>query len=260
VSWLGKAVTQAGRYRSADLHYARALNQVLTLRREHPNDLAWLKQQIDLQLRLAEVRMALGSPSQGLLLEAQREARYLTRADPENVSWLASAIYLEAALLRSQTSAGSQAAQRALDLLDQLAGLRMGKGLPEAAVGQQVRLLAIAASAKAPKDVRRLALHQARASEALSAALARTPDDFQLLAIQIELLLLKLGDPNADTKDAQSACGRAAELLSSRPGWLQSHVELTRSWIRVQRCLRVGEGSLAEVKLAEEWVQTQRER
>ncbi|MFG6440867.1 protein kinase domain-containing protein [Roseateles sp. LKC17W] len=258
MSWLGSALTQAGRWRRAAEHYAAGLQRLAQARARQPQDMAWLQTEVDLQLRLAEAYRELQQPAQSALQAAADGAQALVRGDPSNQAWQLRQLLAAAVALGDVADGGVGRADRALALLDALAAQRGGKGAPDSTLARQVGLLALACERECVKTLgARFRVHRERVTRALLAARTRSSHDFQLLEAAVRLELLT---PVSTVGAERDACKRAAAMLDDRPGWKQVHAELTRQWLRVDACLRVSAAANAEAETARQWLDAQRER
>ncbi|NCT81858.1 MAG: serine/threonine protein kinase [Comamonadaceae bacterium] len=263
ISWLGNVLTQSGQLRSARASYLQGLEKIEAVRAARPDDLAWLKKQADMQLRLAELELDMGLlPAAFDHLQAARAgARRLVQADPSNQTWLLGQLYTEALALFHDEQPVHVRSRRTLELLAQLAALRGGKGAPESFLVRQAGLLQMAtASGCTAGSCAELAEHLAKAASAIQSARTRSPHDLQLLDAAVRLALSGPALRVSGEREAMQGCARAAELLGSRDGWRQVHAGLTRSWLTVQNCIRADAAPTPDMVAAQAWLSAQRGR
>jgi len=263
ISWLGTVLTQSGQLQRARGFYLQGLEKVASVRGARPDDLAWVKKETDMQLRLAEVELELGQTAGARehLQAARAGSQRLVKGDASNQTWVLGQIHTEALALSQDALPGTARYRRMIELLDQLAALRGGKGAPDSFLVRQVGLLQMAASIGCGAgSCAELLGHVERAGSAIQAARTRSPHDLQLLDAAVRLELLRPVVRVAAERGAEQACGRAAELLAGRDGWRQVHAGLTRSWLQVQACLQPKAPPTSEMLAAQQWLAAQRER
>ena len=263
ISWLATVLTQSGQLQRARGVYEQGLVRIAAIRQARPDDLAWLKKQADMQLRVAELELELSQvdAARAHLQAARVGAQRLVKGDASNQTWLLGHLHTEALAVSQDDLPPAAKYRRLLELLGQLAGLRGGKGAPDSFLVRQVGLLQLAAAsgcrAGACPD---LDPHLQRASAAIQAARTRSPHDLQLLDAAARMALLEQALRVRAEREAAQACERAAALLASPEGWRQVHAGLTRSWLHSQRCLRPDAEPTPEMMAAQEWLSAQRER
>ncbi|PTT78328.1 hypothetical protein DBR42_23785, partial [Pelomonas sp. HMWF004] len=254
-SWLGTALTRAGRLRKASAHYESALSSVGALREQRPRDLAWLHKEASIQFYLALVRQELDGSGYALLSQAREAAQTLTRSDPANLAWALLAINIEAEWQTLHLSRADERAKAAHHLLERIESLRPGKAPPQSSLYRQVRLLEEAHALGCHGDSCSL---RPRLQQRLAAALTRSPSDQHVLEAAV---LLAYSSPlRTSTADRQAGCTEAAALLSRHSGWLQRNAALTRRWLLVQECLDPAASQRADWQAARDWLRQQRER
>jgi tetratricopeptide (TPR) repeat protein len=260
--WLGQVLTWQGEFAQARVAYSEGLSGIAPARAQAPNDLAWHYKEAVIHQSLGYIHQQAAErvPAESELRLAVGQFEQLLAQQPANKTWWLSQVRVLADLSNVQRAGQAEDIDALRKLLTQFptpavdsSPATIRHALPFQVLATLALTRHLTAKNLQPEAIDRLT----RLLPQLGEALQQTPEDLRLVSARAQVRLA-LADLNSHAEAAEQAQAQAQaqcravlqELEPVRPQ-LKVHYELTRSWVRAQRCL----GTVEQAQTEQAWLQ-----
>jgi serine/threonine protein kinase len=263
--WLGQVLSWQGEFAQARVAYEQGLSGIAPARAQAPNDLAWLYKEAVIHQSLGYIRQQ-GSeraPAEAELRLAVGQFEQLLAQQTANKTWWLSQVRVLADLSNLQRAGQADDIDMLRKLLTRFtapandsSAATIRHGLPFQVLATLALTRHLTARGLQPEALDRLT----QLLPVLADALQQAPEDLRLLSAraQVRLAVADLindeAEPTGRAQEhahAQDQCRAVLQELQAARAQLKVHYEITRSWVRAQRCL----GKVEQAPAEQAWLQ-----